>query len=411
VTVTAPRPTRQPAQAFIFVTLMFDTMGMGIGGPVLPDLVRQMTGGDAARVAEVFGIFGTLFFVGVFFGAPLQGAISDSFGRRRIILISCVVTAIDYLIVALAPNLGWLYVGRSLVGIAAGNIAAVFSYLIDITPAEDRIRMFSFAGAAANVGTAVGPLIGGVAGTYNIRLPFWIAAGFCLINAVYGLFILPESLPPEKRAVFAWRNVNPLSAMIGVLRDYPVMVKWFAVIVLANAAVLGVNSIFPVYTTYRYDWSRADLSYYLTFFSLWALVLQAVLVPVMTRRFKQWTLFLIGSAFQAGAIVLCGLSPYWAGYVGFASAWAFGMVLMSASVNAMLSADVGDSDQGRVQGAARSLTSLVGLFAPGLFALILAWAIRFGGKALSGLPYIASGVLFVLATLVVISIYRPKPQT
>ncbi len=408
MTTTNPKPQRQAAHAFIFVTLVFDTMGMGIASPVLPKLVTQLSGGDAARVAEIFGIFGTLFFVGVFLGAPVQGALADSYGRRRVILISCFVTAVDYMIVALAPTLGWLYVGRAMVGLAAGNIAAVVAYLIDITPAEDRIRMFSFAGAAANVGTAVGPLIGGVAGTYNLRLPFWIAAGLCLVNALYGLFILPESLPPEKRSTFSWRNTNPITAVTGIVRDYPAMLKWYAVIVLATASQLGVNSIFAVYTTYRYGWSPTNLGLYLTYFGCWSIFLQGVVVPVLTTRLSERTLVISGAALQAGFIVLCGLSPYGLGYVAFASLWALGLVLMSASVNGLLTRSIGDSDQGRVQGAARSVSSAVGLVAPGVFALMLADGIRFGGKAASGLPYIASGVLVMLATLVVLGIMQPK---
>jgi DHA1 family tetracycline resistance protein-like MFS transporter len=408
--VTIHQTPRKAAQAFIFVTLVFDTLGMGIASPVMPKLVGELTGGDAARVAEVFGVFGTLFFVGVFFGAPVQGALSDSYGRRPVILISCFVTALDYAIVALAPNLGWFYVGRALVGLAAGNIAASIAYLIDVTPPEERVRMFSFAGAAANVGIAFGPAIGGIAGTYSLRLPFWIAVGLCLVNALYGLFVLPESLPPEKRSRFSWRNTNPVSSMTGILRDYPIMLKWFAVIVLANLAQLGANSIFPVYLSYRYNWSPIDLSIYMSYFGFMSIFLQAAVIPGLTLRFKDLTLLGIGAVLQSLAIALCGLSPFGLGYVGFATLWGLGSMMLGAITNGFLSQSIGQSDQGRVQGAARSLSSLVGLVAPGLFAFMLATGIRLGGKPFSGIAYVVSGVLSAIAALMILDIVRKNAK-
>jgi DHA1 family tetracycline resistance protein-like MFS transporter len=383
---------------------------MGIASPVLPKLVGELTGGDAARVAEVFGVFGTLFFIGVFFGAPVQGALSDSYGRRPVILISCFVTALDYAIVALAPNLGWFYVGRALVGLAAGNIAASVAYLIDVTPAEERVRMFSFAGAAANVGTAFGPVIGGIAGTYDLRLPFWIAVGLCLVNALYGLFVLPESLAPENRSRFTWRSSNPVSAMTGILRDYPIMLKWFVVIVLANMAQIGVNSIFTVYTSYRYGWSPIDLSIYLSYFGFMSIFLQAAVIPGLTLRFKDLTLLGIGAVLQSLCIALCGLSPFGLGYIGLATFWGLGSMMLGAITNGFLSQSIGQSDQGRVQGAARSLSSLVGLVAPGLFAFMLASGIRFGGKPLSGAAYVVSGVLSAVAALMILNIVRQNAK-
>jgi DHA1 family tetracycline resistance protein-like MFS transporter len=398
-----------PAHAFIFVTLVFDTMAIGIASPVLPNLVEQLTGGDAAHVAEVFGVFGTLFFIAQFFAAPVQGALADAHGRRPVILISCFGMAADFVLMALAPTIGWLYVGRAISGIATGNIAAVVAYLIDVTPAEDRVRMFSFAGAAANIGTALGPLIGGVAGTYNLRAPFWIAVGLCLINALYGLFVLPESLKPENRAPFKWRHANPVGAGISVVRDYPVMVRWIASIVLFSVALMGVNSIYTVYTSYRYAWAPAQIGVYLSVLGFWNIAIQGAVVPFFAKRFKDTALLIGGTGMGAVALAACGLAPIGLAYAGFAMVSVIGLTFGNAALNGVLSKQIGPSDQARVQGALRSVNSIVGLIAPGLYALMLANSIRLGGPMTSGIPYLASGVLMAISTLVILPYVRPKP--
>lgn len=405
------KPPRQAATLFIFVTLVLDTMAGGIAAPVLPKLVGTLGHSDPAQVAEIFGVFGTMFFVAQFFSAPLQGALSDAFGRRPVILLSALGMAIDYVVMALAPSLGWLYAGRLISGITAGSIAAATAYLIDVTPAADRTRIFGLAGAAASVGTALGPALGGLAGSYNLRLPFWIAAGFSLASFAYGWFVLPESLKAENRKVFAWRNANPVGATVGIVRAYPALVWWGLAIFLFAMSQIGVNSIYAVYTSYRYLWSPRDIGLYLSAVGVWSMIVQGLLLPLIIKRLNDRQTMIGGTILQAICIAGAGLMPSGIGYGAFAFVWIVGLVMMSASLNTIISQTVGPADQGRTQGASRSLGSVVGLIAPGLFALMLANAIRMGGRPWSGAPYVVSGVLAAIGLAVALRAMRPKTLT
>jgi len=204
---------RQAAFVFIFATILLDMLAMGIIIPVLPKLVVDFTGGDTQEAARIFGLFGTAWALMQFLFAPLQGSLSDSFGRRPVILISNFGVGLDYAVMALAPTLGWLFAGRLISGIASSSIATAYAYVADVTPADRRAARFGLLGAAFGAGFVLGPALGGWAGSISPRLPFWIAAGLSLLNAFYGLLVLPESLPPAQRVRFAWRRANPFGAL------------------------------------------------------------------------------------------------------------------------------------------------------------------------------------------------------
>src|SRR5262245_63808623 len=225
--VIAARGTRDPrmerhgrpaALSFIFITVLLDMLALGIVIPVLPNLVRSFLQGDTAKAAETIGLFTTAWGVMQFLFSPLIGLVSDRYGRRRVILLSNLGLGLDHMIMALAPTVGWLFVGRILSGITSASIATAFAYVSDVTPADKRARSFGLLGAAFGVGFVLGPAIGGVLGAENPRLPFWFAACLSLLNALYGLFVLPESLPPERRQErIRWWNANPVGAL-GLLR-------------------------------------------------------------------------------------------------------------------------------------------------------------------------------------------------
>jgi DHA1 family tetracycline resistance protein-like MFS transporter len=406
MTATAQKPPRQAAVIFIFVTLVLDGMAGAIAYPVFPKLIGDMTHADAAHVAEIFGVFGTLFFVMQFFAAPVQGSLSDSFGRRPVILISAIGMAFDYVIMALAPDVHWLYAGRAISGITAGSIAAATAYLIDVTPVAERTRIFGLAGAAASVGTAFGPALGGLAGSYHLRLPFWIAAGLSLASAAYGWFVLPESLKPANRAPFVLRHANPVSAVHGVFRTYPKLLWWAAITVMYALGTMGVNSIFAVYTSYRYAWTPRDIGFYLAAVGVWSIVTQSLLLPLMIKRMSDRSAMIVGSILQVVGIAAAGLVPNGIGYAAVVFVWIVGLVLDGAATNTLISADIGPADQGRVMGAFRSINSVTGLVAPGLFALLLANAIRMGGKPLSGAPFVLAGVMVLAGLVVAIRVTR-----
>src|SRR5512146_3122075 len=200
----APVGGRRAAVAFIFITIVLAMFALGMIIPVLPHLIADFLGGDTAGAAKVYGVFGTVWALMQFFAMPVVGALSDRFGRRRVILLSNLGLGLDYVLMALAPNLAWLFVGRVISGITAASVSTGMAYIADVTPPEKRATAFGRVGIAFGLGFVLGPALGGLLGSVDPRLPFWVAAGLSLANAMYGLFVLPESLPPEKRRAFEW---------------------------------------------------------------------------------------------------------------------------------------------------------------------------------------------------------------
>src|SRR5918996_2958098 len=220
MTAAAPLPIRRAAFTFIFITVLLDMLALGIVIPVLPKLVLDFVGGDAVKGADYLGLFGTAWALMQFLFSPIHGALSDRFGRRPIILLSNFGLGLDYILMALAPNLRWLFLGRVISGITAASVSTAGAYIADVTPAEQRAAKFGLLGAAFGAGFVVGPALGGVLGDISPRLPFWVAAALSLANGLYGLFVLPESLKPEQRMPFSWRKANPVGAL-KLLRSHP----------------------------------------------------------------------------------------------------------------------------------------------------------------------------------------------
>jgi MFS transporter, DHA1 family, tetracycline resistance protein len=233
--------------AFLFILFMvaFDMIAFGIIAPVLPDLVRQFEGGDFARASTVTGYFSFAWATMQFIFSPILGALSDRFGRRPVILISCFGLAFDYAIMALAPSLAWLFLGRVISGITTSNIPTAFAYVTDVTAPERRARIFGLISASFGLGFVIGPAVGGYLGTVNLRFPFWAAAALSLANALYGFFILPESLPREKRAKSARHMANPLGSLT-LLRSHPELAGLSVVITLFYLAQQSLPSIWAL---------------------------------------------------------------------------------------------------------------------------------------------------------------------
>ncbi|HEV3409367.1 MAG TPA: MFS transporter, partial [Chthoniobacterales bacterium] len=211
---------RKAAVVFILVTVTLDMLALGLIAPVLPKLVLNFLGGDASTAAKWFGIFGTAFALMQFVFSPVLGVLSDRFGRRPIILSSNLGLGLDYFVMALAPTIGWLFLGRVIAGITAASISTAMAYISDITAPEKRAGAFGMIGAAFGLGFILGPALGGLLGDSDPRLPFWVAGGLSLTNALYGFFFVPESLPPDKRKEFTLRRANPVGSLV-LLRSHP----------------------------------------------------------------------------------------------------------------------------------------------------------------------------------------------
>lgn len=249
---------RQAGLGFIFITLFLDIMGIGLIVPVLPKLIESFTNNDIANASTVYGVFVAVYALMQFVFAPVLGTLSDQYGRRVVILISLTGAGLDYLLLAFAPSLWWLFVGRIIAGVTASNLTAVTAYIADISAPEDRAKNFGLVGMAFGLGFILGPAIGGLLGSADLRLPFLVVAGITLLNALYGYFILPESLAPENRRPFTWARANPIGSLRAI-RTYPVVLGLAMVIVLSGLAQNALQTVWVLYTGYRYGWGPGDV--------------------------------------------------------------------------------------------------------------------------------------------------------
>ncbi|HVZ01584.1 MAG TPA: TCR/Tet family MFS transporter [Dongiaceae bacterium] len=367
VETPAERPTgrRRAALIFIFLTVMFDMLALGIIIPVLPRLVIDFVGGNIAYAAKIVGIMGTVWAVMQFFFSPVQGALSDRFGRRPVVLASNFGLGLDYVLMALAPNLAWLFAGRVISGITAASFSTAGAYIADVTPPEKRAGAFGMLGAAFGIGFVLGPAIGGLLGHSDPRLPFWVAAGLSLANGLYGLLILPESLPRERRAPFAWSRANPIGSL-NLLRRQPALLGLAAVTFLYYLAHQSLPSVFVLYADYRYGWDQRMVGLTLAGVGICSMIVQGGLVrPVVARLGERRTLIL-GLIAGATGFAVYGLAPtggiFWIG-LPIMALWG----LASPAAQGIMTRKVEPTEQGRLQGAIGSIMGITGILGPGLF--------------------------------------------
>lgn len=391
---TAPTgAARRAALAFIFVTVLIDVLAFGLIIPVLPHLVEQFVGGDTEQAAYWVGIFGTVFALIQFFTSPVQGALSDRFGRRPVILLSCLGLGLDFIFMALAPSLAWLMVGRIISAITSASFTTANAYIADITQPEERAKSFGMIGAAFGLGFIIGPLMGGVLGDIDHRLPFWAAAGLALANFLYGLFVLPESLPKEKRSpTFDWSHAKPL-ASVHMLRRYPRIFGLAAVVLMANMAHYVYPSTFVLFADVRYGWDEKHVGYVLAVVGVLSVIVNVAVVGRLTKAIGERRALILGLACGVVGFAIYGLatSP-WVFLLGMpiSALWA----VAQPATQALITREVGPEVQGRLQGALMSLVSLAGVVAPALFAGTFGWFI---GK---NAPVYQPGAAFFLAALV-----------
>jgi MFS transporter, DHA1 family, tetracycline resistance protein len=384
---------------FIFVTVVLDILALGIVIPVLPVLVEDFLGGDTARAATVFGLFGTVWALMQFIFAPVLGALSDRFGRRPVILISCAGLGLDYVLMAVAPSLSWLFVGRVLSGITAASFTTAGAYISDVTSLDKRAAGFGMIGAAFGVGFVLGPAVGGVLGAVDPRMPFWVAGGLALANAAYGYFVLPESLPPEKRKPFSWRNANPMGSL-QLLRRYPGLMGLASVSVMYHLVHHVLPSVFVLYVGYRYGWNPRDTGLTLAAVGIMSVIVQGGLVRPLVARFGERRVLLTGMAGGIAGYAIFGLAAgptmFWVGLPIFGL-----MGLFNPSLQALMTRRVSPSDQGQLQGINGSFMGLTGIVGPGLFTWTFAFAIgpRTTGH-FPGAPFLLASVLLTVAWVI-----------
>ncbi|MGO1069796.1 TCR/Tet family MFS transporter [Lysobacter sp. CA199] len=392
---SAPAPgARRAALVFIFITVLIDVLSFGLIIPVLPHLIERFVDGSTERAAYWVGLFGAVYALVQFVCSPIQGSLSDRFGRRPVILLSCLGLGLDFILLAVANTLPLLLIGRIISGMTSASFTTANAYIADITPPEQRAKSFGMIGAAFGVGFVIGPLIGAYLGEIDLRLPFWFSAGLALLNFCYGLFVLPESLPPERRSArFDWSHANPLGSL-KLLRRYPQVFGLAAVVFIANMAHYVYPSIFVLFASYQYHWGLREVGWVMMAVGVFNIIVNVLLIGRVVALIGERRTLLVGLSCGAIGFVIYGLSEVgWYFLLGLpiSALWA----MAGPATQALITRQVGPEVQGRIQGSLMSLISLAGVLGPATFAGSFGYFI--GNSApihLPGAPwFIASGLL------------------
>jgi DHA1 family tetracycline resistance protein-like MFS transporter len=385
---------RRAVFAFAFITIMLDMLAIGAIAPVFVPLIQHFMNGDVPRTATVVGILGTCFALMQFLWSPFFGVLSDRFGRKPVMVISGLATALDYSIMALAPTLPWLFAGRILSGIASANATTASAYVADVTPHEKRAASFGMLGAAFGLGFILGPAIGGVLGLLGPRVPFWVAAGMSLANALFGAFVVPESLAREHRSRFTLERANPLGSF-GLLKTSPTLLTLGALGFASALAGVVMPSTWVIYVTYRYGWGPSAIGLSLAAVGLTSVLVQALLTGPFVKRFGERAALIWGLTFGCTGLIVCGLAPsgpiFFLG-LPFLSLWG----LASAAVQSLMTRRVSPAQQGELQGAINSIRGAAALIGPLLFTSAFAFGIA-GGRNAPGAAWFTGAVLLIIA--------------
>jgi len=409
--MTEPLPIapRGAAFIFIFITVLLDMFAIGIIIPVLPTLIEDFMGGDTGRAAIIYGVFGTAWALMQFFFSPVLGSLSDRFGRRPVVLLSNFGLGLDYVLMALAPSIGWLFVGRLISGITAASISTAGAYIADVTPPAQRAAKFGMLGAAFGAGFVLGPALGGLLGDVDPRLPFWVAAGLSLLNGLYGVFILPESLPRERRSPFSWRKANPVGAL-RLLRSHHRLWGLGCINFLSSLAHVVLPSVSVLYMGYRYGWNMKQIGLLLAAVGICSIIVQGVLVGRSVKRLGERRTMLLGLGFGVAGLLIQGIATSGLWYcvgVCIMSLWG----LLNPAVQSVMTGLVNPAEQGRLQGANSSVQGVANLVGPVLFTQIFASFIAVHrGWELPGAPFLLAAVLLVIASVLALRVMSGFPS-
>ncbi len=397
---------RKAAVVFIFVTVTLDMLALGLIAPVLPKLILDFLGGNATSAANWLGIFGSVFALMQFFFSPVLGVLSDRVGRRPIILLSNLGLGLDYIVMALSPTIGWLFIGRIISGITTSSIPTAMAYIADVVPKEKRAGAFGMIGVAFGLGFILGPAIGGPLGDISPRLPFWVAAGFSLANWLWGYLFVPESLAPEHRKKFTLRRANPVGSLV-LLRSHPELWKLATLQFLAYVSH-EVFTIWALFAIYQFGWKQSMVGISLAIVG----VCTAAISGGLTGRIVAWlgerrTLY-IGQFFGAVGMVVAGLARTGAVYIASIPIISLWNISFPAA-QGMMTHRVSEREQGELQGAISSLRSLSFLIGPGLFSWTFAWFISPKHSLhVPGAPYYLAAALLFTAMLLATRLEQPE---
>ena len=401
---------RKPALAFIFVTLFLDILGMGLIVPILPKLIVELSGGKVEEASHTFGWLASLYGLMQFLALPILGNLSDRFGRRAVILTSVLGSGLDYLLLAFAPTLPWFFLGRIISGITSANMTAANAYIADVSPPEKRAANFGLVAAAFGLGFITGPALGGVLGDYGLRVPFYAAAGLTLLNWLYGLFVLPESLPQEQRRAFDWKRANPIGSFVA-LRRHPEVLGLTGTFFLLQVAHQVFPSTWVLYTGYRFSWTAKEVGFSLALVGIMAVIVQGGLARKIIPMLGERRSIIVGLSNAVVFIAAYGLATQgWMVYVLLVVGSMGGIA--TPAIQGLVSRGIPLNEQGSLQGALASVASLAGILGPivatGLFGYFISPQ---APVHLPGAAFFAASFMVLIGLLMALRAFRKIPQT
>jgi DHA1 family tetracycline resistance protein-like MFS transporter len=391
--------SRKAAMGFIFITLLIDVTGLGLIIPVFPKLIQQLIHGSLSEASEWGGWLTFVYAIMQFVFAPVLGNLSDKYGRRPVLLFSLFGFGIDYIFLALAPTIGWLFVGRVIAGITGASITTASAYIADVSTNENRAQNFGMIGAAFGLGFIIGPVIGGLLGQYGARIPFIAAAGLALLNTLYGYFVLPESLSKENRRPFSWKRANPLSSLLR-LKRYPSIGGLIGSLVLVYIAAHSVQSTWTFVNIEKLHWTEAIIGYSLGIIGLLVAIVQGGLIRIVNPKLGNERSVYIGLALYAlGLLLFAFASQTWMMFV-FLIPYCLGGIAGPA-LQSIISGQVPPNEQGELQGALTSLMSGTSIVGPVIMTHLFAYFTKENAPAyFPGAPFLMGAILMLASAII-----------
>jgi DHA1 family tetracycline resistance protein-like MFS transporter len=401
---------RRGSTVFVLATVLLDTLGVGLIIPVGPRLVASFLGDDLGAASRAFGVLLSLYSIMQFLFAPVLGGLSDRFGRRAVILMSLLGAAASYLLSGFAPSLGWLFVGRVIAGATGASFSAANAYVADVTPPEKRAQSFGLVGAAFGLGFIIGPALGGAIGDVGLRWPYFVAAGLNFLNFLYGLFVLPESLPLSDRRAFSLRRANPLGSIKNLGR-HPIVLGLTGTMTCAFMSQMILQSVWALYNQARFGWTLRGVGMSLMAVGLATAVVQGVLIRAILPRVGERRALILGLGLGALGHLGFGLAPQ--GWMMYAMIFPFALAGLSGpATQALITREVGPTEQGELQGSLNSLSGLTAIVGPLLGTVLLArFAPETAHPHLPGAPFFAAAAFNVVGLGLALRLFARRPPS
>ena len=390
---------RKSSVVFIFITILIDCIGFGIIIPIMPNLIRNLTGGDLSEASRYGGLLLVAYSVMQFISSPVLGSLSDKFGRRPILLISLFGLGVDYIFLAFAPTIIWLFAGRIFAGICGASITTASAYMADVSEPEKRAQNFGLIGAAFGLGFIIGPVIGGVFAQYGVRIPFMIAAGLSLINWLYGYFILPESLKLENRRNFDWKRANPVGALKQI-RKYPALLGLLGSLLILYIAAQATQSIWSYYTIEKFNWNTAWVGYSLGFVGITVAIVQGGLIRIIIPKIGNKRSIQVGLILYVFGFIAFSFASE--GWMMFAFIVPYALAgITGPAIQGIISKQIPANEQGEIQGVMTGLMSLASIFGPLLMTnLFFYFTDKNATVYFPGAPFMMAAVLTSIAIII-----------